>query len=328
MKKKKVNKKRTQKKRNKKRVPKPRITSGLTNLKKTSSHHNEMEEAPSGFKIVPNAIAIIEFGKPIMEKGEEVCDDINVGLQMTMACWNYSITRYDNPQTSKTKIINLLVDSFKFNKREADEFLEKMYERMLYLVPPEIQPEYKMNVYMRIEKRIVLEKFDYKKFSFSDTIIPPNETDKNIVNDIRKLDSFIINRMDYDKWEDFYLRIEEETISQYQNWLINKGIDEVEYLDDFIFYVSIFFDYIYRYGMKTVLYKVSTKVFINFFANHVLRKATEEEPEELSKCPAAIKYFFIFLKEKEYLNTTRYDDIIKRLDKQELLFINRQNAIK
>ena len=180
-------KKTVKKKRNKKNVQTPRnvikkANNSMINISNIFDKSSMLEKAPLGFRTVSSTAAIMEYGKPILELGAEVSDDMNVGLQMTMKIWNYSLQEEKSNFSGKQEVVKSLINTFKLDREKAEQFLEKMHERRLYLIPPEIQPEFKMNVFMRIEKDFVIEQFDYNKLNLNqeaEVTIPENDSLKD-----------------------------------------------------------------------------------------------------------------------------------------------------
>ncbi len=284
---------------------------------------SEVVDVPDGFKSVNIAAAIMEFGKPIIELCAKFYDDMNVAMKMTMEIWNYLIEVENGNVSKKQDVIKFISSTLNLKNKKAEQFLDEMSERRLYLLPAEIQPKIKMNMlFMRVEKDVVIKKVDYKKKGLNTAEVPADAQDLKIIKDLKQMDTYIKTETEYDEWEEFYLDLEDNCINQYKKWLVKKGAEGRFPVEVFGFFVSIYMNFVYRYEHSTrIVMKTATfKNFSEFFESHVIRKAIVE-PESFPYCPTAIIYFYTYLKEMKYITQGSYKKIIKQLDKQETNFI-------
>ena len=73
------------------------------------------------------------------------------------------------------------------------------------------------------------------------------------------------------------------------------------------------------FGVKMMqMHQVSQSNIEEFFYDHLLRKMSAE-PNEYAEWPAAIKFFYQFLEEKEYMDNAR--PVIRLVDQVEPFFI-------
>ncbi len=265
--------------------------------------------APEGFRKISMIDAMMKLGEPSMKLANEVTGDINVGLQITQSFWNHTMVRGETVTKAqkkefKNQTMEALQKDLKLNEQEAKEFYDKLIERKEHLFPNEVQTGVGMDVYMRVDKPAVIEKFDYENSGYKDAPIKITEENKILVEDIKQMDNYIKTKTDYDEWEDHYFNLEEDCTEQYEKWLQEKGLKE--HIRTFSYFVPIYVNFIYNYGHTTtvLLNKVTKKYYNEFFKNFVIRKTTAE-PEQYAKCPPAIKYFYIFLKEIGYLESTK-----------------------
>jgi hypothetical protein len=112
----------------------------------------------------------------------------------------------------------------KISKQEASEFFEKMLEWKSYLFPEELQQKGVPFVVMRKEMSHLISPFDFERINLLDKLIPPDQEDKKFINDIKKLDSFIMRRADYDEYEDLFTSVRESSTELFDKWLIAKGV--------------------------------------------------------------------------------------------------------
>ena len=95
---------------------------------------------------------------------------------------------------------------------------------------------------------------------------------------------------------------------------------EEEYSEEFPGYVELYLEFVYAYMHPEVvtLQQVPAAYLEEFFSDYLLRKVTVE-PHEYTHWPPALKLFYAFLGEKEYLEDP--EPIVKRLDAFEPRFI-------
>jgi len=263
----------------------------------------------------------MEYAKPIMDFVDKgVVKDANKALQVAMLLWNYSLDIDEGKDNEKLKrdIIKQISRTFKLNTPDAGEFFKEMIYRKNYLFPPEVQPRKSMTMFVRKDERYLISEFNYDSIKISAEPIPPDHGDEKLVAMINRMDKYIDNGTDYEKWEDYYLSMENKCIARFRKWLMEKGIKE--YSDSFSDHIGIYLNFIYRYihedqiNLKTV-----TLIYIGeFFADHLLRKMFTK-PNDYIEWPPALKLFYQFLNEKGYL--TNPEQIIKLLDEIEPNFI-------
>jgi len=286
-------------------------------------------EAPEGFRPISMSQSIMEYAKPVMAffEGGSI-NEMNYAMQLATLLWNYGISLERGGEIEeqdagklegiKNEIIQMVKASLRMNDKEAKNFLEEMVRRKTYLFPPDIQPKYPMIMFMRKEVSHIIPEFNYSRLTFPKEPIAPDSKDRKLIESIDLMDKYITDGVDYDKWEDHYFKVEEQCRERYHKWLEDKGLQE--YSEAFPFCIEAYLNFIYRYehddsiGLKTVL-----PVYIDeFFSDFLLRKYMME-PNEYVNWPPAIKLFYIFLYEKEYLENP--ESIINLVDVIEPHFI-------
>jgi len=278
--------------------------------------------APEGFRSISMSQAIMEYAKPIMsfvENNEIKLDD---AMQISMLFWNYSISveKGNEDEKSEKKILKVLRKNLRLDKEEAHNLFKKMVERHGYLFPQEIQPKPGIPfMFIRKEISYLINPYDYSKLVLSNEIIPPDQNDRDVMNKIEKLDSFIHQEAEYNEYENLFHSLKDECEKQFEKWLIAKELKEDA--QNFSSCLHIYFDFIYGYMHDDILTlkSVSDIYFLEFFEDFLLRKMMAE-PNEYIYWPPALKLFYQFLHEKGYLNHPK--KIIKKIDKVEPYFID------
>ena len=261
-------------------------------------------DVPDGFRPVSITQAMMEYAKPVMEKGEnQGIEDMNLAMNAGMLLWNYTISLEDGHEDRKMKkeIIRLLAKEFDMSKSDAGLFLEKMIERKEHLFPKDIQPKHAMTMFIRKELTHLITGFNYNKIDFSSSPIPPDREDKEMVESIQRMDQYIAGGADYDKWEDHYFQMEEKCRNRFELWLKEKGHEE--YCENFPFYTETYLNFVYRYNHDTLttLKSITPDHLEEFLADHILRKVIME-PYEYTFFPPAMKLLYKFLSEKGYID--------------------------
>ncbi len=258
--------------------------------------------APKGFRQVSMTQAMMEFAEPVMEFVEAgTVNDPNEVLQIALQIWNYTLSNtLPQMKTSRTKTVTQIRKTLKMESQKAEAFFDHMVERKAYLLPEEIQPEGPtMTMFIRKEVEYLVTKFDASRLTLSETPIPPDTDDQNMINDIRQMDAYIAEDADYEEWEDHYFVMEETCCERYSHWLTAKGVAD-DYAEDFPFCVQTYLNFIYRYNAAK-LRDASFYALNEFFMNFILRKVMAK-PADYVQYPCALKLFYTFLAEKGYID--------------------------
>lgn len=278
-------------------------------------------EAPDGYIPISITQAIMEYAKPLiaLSESDDIKDQNNI-LQIVQALWNYTIMLEDgkNNDGMKSSILNSIKSTYSMKSKETNDFLNNMIERKKYLFPPEIQIKPSMTMFMKQDVSNLITEFNYNKLHLPGGLIPPNTKDKALVKAIIKMDKFMLDEADYDDWEDHYFPMEKECVDRFHSWLNDKGL--TEYSENFPYWVQTYLNFIYNYMHDDiVLLKDVPSIYIEeFFADYVLRKIMVEPHEYIQFIPA-IKTFYIFLQEKEYIDEP--EPMKSLLDSFEPIFI-------
>ncbi|MBM3254049.1 MAG: hypothetical protein FJZ16_07345 [Candidatus Omnitrophica bacterium] len=279
--------------------------------------------APPGFRAINMSQAVLEYGKPLEQYVKmDSKDGLNISMQSAMLLWNYanSVQRGEEDEKEGKDIIDILKRTFKLEYSEAHDLVKRMVERFDYLFPLDKQPKERFGPFMFIRKEIstIIRPFDYSTLKPSNEIIPPDEKDRELIERINKLDSYVKAEADYEEYENLLLELKEECMERFKKWLADKRLsEEIISLYDCI---NIYFDFIYGYMHDDIalLKSVPSIYFEEFFKDFLLRKMYVE-PNEYVYWPPALKLFYKFLHEKNYLENP--DNFIKEIDYIEFHFI-------
>jgi hypothetical protein len=261
-------------------------------------------QAPSGFRVVSYSQAMMEYAAPVLDVSEsQDMKGLNDRMQIAMLCWNHSIAGelLPGPRTPETEIIRNIVKVLKLSKQEASEFFKKMVERKSYLFPEELQQKGVPFMVMRKEMSHLIAPFDFSRISFLEKPFPSDQEDKKFINNLVKLDSFIMRRAEYDEYEDLFTSVLESSTELFDKWLIAKGVEE--FRQELVWFPETLCNFVYGYLHEDtfVLKSIPPGYLAVFLTDFVLRKVMIE-PHMYSYIPASIKLFYTFLREKRYLD--------------------------
>ncbi len=279
-------------------------------------------DAPKGFRAISTSQAIFDYAEPIMEHiNPNDPKGMDKGFGLAAQVWNYTLTVEDEEDYTKLKkdILKALISTIKMTSDEADKFLLMMIKRKTHLLPPDIQPEQTNVMYIRKEVSHLIKEFDYSKIEIPDETIPPDSKDKKLVDNIRRIDTYITDEVDYSEWEKDCIAMEEECSRRFKKWLNDKGLHD-EFIMDFPFDVELFLAFVYRYIHDEIVLvnSVPEEYFAEFYLDFILRKVVAKPHEYILYMPS-IKLFYKFLFEKQYLDDPEF--FIRILDNLEPVFM-------
>ena len=300
----KVPKKSTSKKSQQKTLKLVKSSNQLENIPFLSNLLAPNIEPPDGFLAISASQAIMEYAGPLMEMVSEPEDIVKANeiFQIAPAIWNYTLN--DNlkkkEKTSKAETLTLIHKKLGLDINKADEFFSMMVERKQFLFPSDVQPKGSPVIFMRKTVSYLIKRFDYENLKLSTDIIDVNKSDLRVLKILEKLDQYILKSADYDKYEKLFLKAQEECPDRFYVWLGDKGIEEYQYTFAYLSNVYITFIYGYAQEEPVTLKSGPGKYFVAFMVDFLLRKA-QIEPWEYTLCPTAMRLFYKFLYEKEYL---------------------------
>jgi hypothetical protein len=141
--------------------------------------------------------------------------------------------------------------------------------------------------------------------NLSQEIIGPNILDKKILSTLKKLDQYIMKSAPYEKYERLTHKVEDGLVERFSIWLESKEVQVNHQSFVFIIQVYLNFFYGYEHPYPLTLQEGPDKYLVEFVADFLLRK-TFMEPWEYPLAPAALRLFYTFLFEKEYLPEPPY----------------------
>jgi hypothetical protein len=282
--------------------------------------------APEGFRAIGMAQAMMEYAKPLDEyygMEPQNIDDLNSRMKLSMLLWNHALDEEKGEERSaqKSEVVKALSDAFGMNREDAEALRVRMVARRSWLFPEDVQPEERTSpvMIMRKESRAEIEPFAYDRLRPTNEEVPADAADRALIEKIKKLDRFMENEADYDEFEKLLTETKGEAEKRYKHWLTERGFP-VEFvgLSGCIF---VYFDFVYGYmhdhvvTMKTITLNYLTE----FFEDFLIRKVYGD-PQEYVEWPPAIKLFYLFLKDKGYMEDI--DSITSMINALELSLMN------
>lgn len=171
---------------------------------------------------------------------------------------------------------------------------------------------------MRKETLAEIKPFNYDRLQHTGDAIPAGVEDRALIEKISKLDRFMEEEADYDEFEKLLTETKDHAQKLYKQWLVDRGFPpEFHRLADCL---HIYFDFVYGYmhdhvvTMKTITLNYLTE----FFEDFLIRKVYGD-PQEYVDWPPAIKLFYLFLKDKGYVEDTA--SITSMINARELRFM-------
>lgn len=280
-------------------------------------------DAPQGFRAVSMSQAVMEYSKSIFDFNESgSTEDMNQALQLTTLVWNYGIAAESGDANEKMakEILNMIQSIRHVGNDEAQDLLDKFVTKKNKLFPPEVQVKGSPMMFMLKETSHLIAPFNYKELDFSEKAFPPDSNDKAFIESLVTMDHYIQSGKDYSDWENEYFLMEKKCKESFSNWLQKKGAAG-KLSQDFPFLAEIFLNFVYRYIHDDiiVLKSIQPIYFEEFLFDHVLHKVIMD-PHEHVDWPPALKLFYNFLYEKNYLEDIAF--IIDVIDDLEPRFID------
>ncbi len=282
--------------------------------------------APEGFRAIGMAQAIMEYGKPLNEylgREPQGTDDLNKLMRVSMLLWNHSLEdeQGETEKAGKAEVVNVLSETFRLGRAEAEELRAKMVARRSQLFPPDKQPLERTTPFMIMRKETLAEikPFAYERMKYTEECIAPGPEDQSLIEKISKLDRYMEEEADYGMYEKLLTETKDLAEKRYRQWLADRGIPS-EY-HELAGCLHIYFDFVYGYMHDDVvtLKTITLNYLTEFFEDFLLRKVYGP-PQEYLDWPPAIKLFYLFLKDKRYLEDIA--SITLMINAQELQFID------
>jgi hypothetical protein len=282
--------------------------------------------APEGFRAIGMAQAMIEYAKPFEEyygKEPKDIDDLNKRMKLSMLLWNHALDEEKGEVRSarKAEVVKALSDAFGMSRDAAEALRVRMVGRRSWLFPEDAQPEERISpiMIMRKETLVDIKPFNYDRLRHTRDVIPASDEDRRLIEKIMRLDRFMEDEADYDEFEKLLTETKDEAEERYKQWLADRGFPPEFYGLSGCLYV--YFDFVYGYEhdhivtMKTITLNYLTE----FFEDFLIRKLYSA-PQEYVEWPPAIKLFYLFLKDKGYMESI--ESITSMINVLELSLMN------
>jgi hypothetical protein len=263
--------------------------------------------APEGFRAIGMAQAIMEFGKPLQEclgREPQGTDDLNKLMQTSMLLWNHALEeeRGEPEGPGKAEVDKVLSKTFGIKQEEAEALRARMVARRSLLFPLDKQPAERTSSFMIMRKETLAEikPFAYDRLRHTEDSIPSGPEDRALIEKISKLDRFMEDEADYGKYEKLLTETKDEAEARFKQWLSDRGIpSEFHQLSGCL---HIYYDFVYGYMHDDIvtLKTITLSYLTEFFEDFLIRKVYGP-PQEYVEWPPAIKLFYLFLKDKGYM---------------------------
>ncbi len=266
--------------------------------------------APDGFRAIGMAQAMMEYGKPLNEymgKNMQSMDEVNKLMQTSMLLWNHALDDEKGTvdDSRKAEVATTLSQTFRLSRDDAESLRARMVARRSWLFPPDKQPKERTTPFMIMRKETLIDirPFAYDKLIPTEDNIAPGSEDVALIEKIKRLDRFMIEEGDYEEFEKLLTETKDEAEKLYKKWLADRGFpQEFHRLAECL---HVYFDFVYGYAHDDVLTlkTVTLGYLTEFFEDFLLRKVYGD-PQEYVDWPPAIKLFYLFLKDKGYMEDT------------------------
>ena len=250
---------------------------------------------------------ITEYGKPLNEylgREPREKDDLNKLMQASMLLWNHALEeeRGESEGPGKAEVVNVLSKTFRLKGDEAEALRARMVARRSWLFPLDKQPAERTSSFMIMRKETLAEikPFAYDRLRHTEDSIPSGPEDRALIEKISKLDRFMENEADYGEYEKLLTETKDEAERRYKQWLSDRGLpSEFHQLSGCLYN---YFDFVYGYMHDDIvtLKTVTLSYLTEYFEDFLIRKVYGP-PQEYVEWPPAIKLFYLFLKDKGYM---------------------------
>lgn len=278
--------------------------------------------APEGFRAIGMAQAMMEYAKPFDEyygKEPQSIDDLNKRMKLSMLLWNHALDKEKGEERSATKseVVRALSDAFGMSSEDAEALRVKMVARRSWLFPEDAQPAERTSPVMIMRKETLadIKPFNYDRLRHTRDEIPPTDEDRALIDKIKQLDRFMEEEADYGEYENLLTETKDEAEKRFKLWLADRGFPAEHH--GLSGCLHIYFDFVYGYmhdhvvTMKTITLNYLTEYFEDFLIRKVYG-----DPQEYVEWPPAIKLFYLFLKDKGYMESI--DSITSMINAMEL----------
>ena len=260
---------------------------------------------PEGFHAVPYMQAMMAVAEPLQklandDGGDEGMEDANNMMSVLMNIWNSTLPKMpEHQKKTREELVEQICDAYQMDETDAEALLDEILERKAYLVPDDIQPEDPRTMFIRKEREYQIAPINDAQVAFQDNRLAISPEDVEMLRQLRRLDGMLADGEEFDRWESLYFEVERACGGRYFEWLKANGVQE-EYYNAFPFCIEFFLDFVYRYnaGTPEILQYHELEDFLLY---HLVRKMMVR-PEDYALWLPAIRFFYRFLGEKQYLS--------------------------
>lgn len=263
--------------------------------------------APDGFRAIGMAQAMMEYIKPLDEyygKEPQSIDDLNNRMNISMLLWNHAleVEKGEEPSSKQSDVAKTLSKALGLSAEQAEALRARMVERRSWLFPEEVQLKERTSSFMvmRKERLAEIKPFNYDKLQHTRDEIPASDEDRALIRKIEKLDRFMEEEADYGEYEKLLSETKDEAEKRYKQWLADRGFPAEHH--GLSGCLHIYFDFVYGYAHDHVVtLKTITLNYLTEFSEDFLIRKVYGDPQEYVEWPPAIKLFYLFLKDKGYM---------------------------
>lgn len=256
---------------------------------------------PEGFRAVPFLAALMAMAAPLREltreNGEQAAERL---MSVMMDIWNFTLPGVPAHQKKmRDELIEHLCDTYHLDETDAEELLDDIIERKAHLLPDDIQPDDPQIMFLRNEQECQITPIGDAHITFQAAALPVTPDDDAMLQQLRRLDEMLANGEAFDRWEHLYFEVERACGERFFEWLKTNGVQE-EYANAFPYCIEVFLNFIYRHNAGTL--EILQYHELEDFLLHHLTRAVEIRPEDYVFWLPAIRFFYRFLGEKQYMS--------------------------
>jgi len=264
--------------------------------------------AQDGYRIVGPAQAMADYAKPLFDNADD--EDFDKIFSFAQLCWNLVLLQDKDPDEFEKQKKKIAED---MDVSDTEWMIDMMMERFHAMFPYAGKSP---GFYVR--ERVIdieeFEPFDEKSLNIGNVIIPPDEDEIRLSQELVKLSNNLYGPEE-DESEESAQDWMGEITACYAKWCHEKGISD-DLVDHFAYAVSSFLDFLYNYHGELPSDNIST--ISEFMRVHFIRKVWSPASEK-SVMPAALKLFMRYLDEKNIVDGAR--DNIKIIESEEKAFV-------
>jgi hypothetical protein len=264
--------------------------------------------APEGFRAIGMAQAMMEYAKPLEEfygKEPPSMDALNKRMELAMLLWNHAVDEEKGEDRSapKSEVVSALAKALGLDRDAAEALRVRMVARRSWLFPEEVQPKERIApiMIMRKETRVVIKPFAYDRLQPANHEVPADAEDHELIENIDALDRAMEQEAEHRDYEKLLMKTKEDAELLFKRWLVDRGYP-AENLE-LAGCIDVYFDFVYGYAHDHVvtLKTITLNYLTEFFEDFLVRKVYGD-PQEYVEWPPAIRLFYLFLKDKGYMD--------------------------